>query len=181
MMEIPNIRIQRRFVILGCCLAFALLVFLAVLACSLCGPDDIDATPLKRPEVTRKSLHAESTPDSPCQFPTPGDATPSSPGNDSGDMSSLASQVEDIYATESEDAIKPTIPVFYRIKPETFSHLAPEQQFAVLALQRRYLEYYQKKGGDDLSSASDWNDAMREFHQDLVNRLGSETADQLLR
>jgi hypothetical protein len=176
-----TMRLQNRFVFLGCCLIGGSTAFILVVISSLSQLPSGVSSRLMNAKDAKTSHVSESISESSHMSAVCGDAIHACSNKGPGDVSPLAPQTGDVSEAEAETEIIPTVPFFYRIKQETFSTLAPDQQSAVLALQSRYLDYYQKKGGDYLANASDWNDVMREFHLELVARLGSATADQLLR
>ena len=72
-------------------------------------------------------------------------------------------------------------PVFNQICQEKFSRLKLDQQLAVAGLQQEYTAFYNETLLKDAIDEEIWNDKVKEFHQDLVMKLGSEVADDLCR
>lgn len=73
------------------------------------------------------------------------------------------------------------IPIFYSLKASQFDHLPPEQQQAVASLQNEFIAYHREWADSSSQSITDWNERMREFHLDLVRRIGAPAADALTR
>ena len=74
-----------------------------------------------------------------------------------------------------------SIPFFYSLKASQYDLLSAEQQQAVVSLQNQYVNYYHDWTQESSGNVSEWNDRMREFHLELVRRVGAATADQLTR
>lgn len=79
--------------------------------------------------------------------------------------------------TDQEPLIKP---VFYSIKPEKVESLSVEQQWGLKQTQEAYLSYYNEWMKRYPRDTNGWNMRMKELHDDLVMKLGSDSADQLL-
>lgn len=74
-----------------------------------------------------------------------------------------------------------SIPLFYSLKASQFDLLPPEQQQAVVSLQNEYINYHRDWSESSQGDISEWNDRMREFHLELVRKVGAPTADALTR
>jgi hypothetical protein len=73
------------------------------------------------------------------------------------------------------------IPLFYSLKASQFDHLPPEQQQVVASLQNEFIAYHREWADSSSQSITDWNERVREFHLDLVRRIGAPAADALTR
>lgn len=74
-----------------------------------------------------------------------------------------------------------SIPLFYALKASQFDLLPPEQQQAVVSLQNDYINYHNDWTEASSGDISQWNDRMKEFHLELVRRVGPSAADALTR
>ena len=74
-----------------------------------------------------------------------------------------------------------SIPLFYTLKASQFDNLPHEQQQAVVSLQDDYINYHHDWTDGSARDISEWNDRMREFHLELVRRVGAAAADALTR
>ncbi len=74
-----------------------------------------------------------------------------------------------------------SIPLFYTLKESQYTNLPPEQQQAVASLQNEYIDYHHDWTESSQGDISEWNDRMREFHVELVRRVGASAADALTR
>ncbi len=81
----------------------------------------------------------------------------------------------------SSEVAELSIPLFYTLKESQFATLSPEQQQAVASLQNEYIDYHHDWTESSQGDVSEWNDRMREFHLDLVRRVGAPAADALTR
>lgn len=81
----------------------------------------------------------------------------------------------------SSKDVELSIPIFYSLKESQFANLPPEQQQAVVSLQNEYINYHHDWTEASAGDISQWNDRMREFHLELVRRVGATAADALTR
>jgi hypothetical protein len=72
-------------------------------------------------------------------------------------------------------------PVLYNLHQERIARLAPEQQWAVNRIAKGYLEFYQRWSSSPVKDIALWNDQADQLRQALLQQLGPEAADQLLR
>jgi hypothetical protein len=72
-------------------------------------------------------------------------------------------------------------PVLYSLHQERIARLAPEQQWAVSRIAKGYLEFYQRWSSSPAKDIAQWNEQADQLRQALLQQLGPEATDQLLR
>jgi hypothetical protein len=74
-----------------------------------------------------------------------------------------------------------TLPLFYRIPPATIDALSADQKMTIVNLQNEYLKFFEEWNRAPSTDQEVWNQRMKDFHEEMVRQLGSETVDSLVK
>jgi len=92
-----------------------------------------------------------------------------------------ASSVVPVSAPESSQEPELTLPLFYRIPSATIDTLSTDQQLTIVNLQNAYLKFFEEWNRAPGRDPEVWNQRMKDFHEEMVRQLGSETVDSLVK
>lgn len=93
-----------------------------------------------------------------------------------------SSQEVAVQITSDEPQNQPLVePFLYHLTPQSFLTLNRDQQFAILHLQKEYIEFYSHWMNNLSPDPQIWNDKMVEFQQKLMMDLGPEMADSIVK
>lgn len=106
-------------------------------------------------------------------------ATPSSESvQSSTDGVTVTSNVSEQNSTNS---LALATPVFYSLHTNNLEKLGVDQQYAVIQLQKEYVEFFNAWNQKYPKDQAAWNSKMDEYRQRLVSQIGAEAADEILR
>jgi len=91
------------------------------------------------------------------------------------------STVVPVSAPESTLEPELTLPLFYRIPPVTIDTLSIDQQLTIVNLQNAYLKFFEEWNRAPGRDPEVWNQRMKDFHEEMVRQLGSDTVDSLVK
>jgi hypothetical protein len=92
-----------------------------------------------------------------------------------------ASRAVPVTAPESPQEPELTLPLFYRIPPATIEALSTDQKLTIVNLQNAYLKFFEEWNRAPGTDQEVWNQRMKDFHEEMVRQLGSETVDALVK